>query len=156
LWTGSSLFFSNFQTGRPFLFTKFKMNAQQVPQCKQRRVTYLLSYIHVRNPVWIETTVCLYLLYIEIGLFLLCIYYFPWKHTSIFIFSSWQLSMEHFPLAICDFQTTFLKPRIKATEVSILATSAGYLKYWRYGKTREFRVKVTYLLSYIMSETRHG
>ena len=40
------------------------MNAQQVPQCKQRRVTYLLSYIHVRNPVWIETTVCLYLLYI--------------------------------------------------------------------------------------------
>ena len=40
------------------------MNAQRVPQCKQRRVTYLLSYIHVRNPVWIETTVCLYLLYI--------------------------------------------------------------------------------------------
>jgi hypothetical protein len=40
------------------------MNAQQVPQCKQRRVTYLLSYIHVRNQVWIETTVCLYLLYI--------------------------------------------------------------------------------------------
>ena len=40
------------------------MNAQQVPQCKQRRVTYLLSDIHVRNPVWIETTVCLYLLYI--------------------------------------------------------------------------------------------
>ena len=40
------------------------MNAQQVPQCKQRRVIYLLSYIHVRNPVWIETTVCLYLLYI--------------------------------------------------------------------------------------------
>jgi hypothetical protein len=40
------------------------MSAQQVPQCKQRRVTYLLSYIHVRNPVWIETTVCLYLLYI--------------------------------------------------------------------------------------------
>ena len=27
-------------------------------------MTYLLSYIHVRNPVWIETTVCLYLLYI--------------------------------------------------------------------------------------------
>ena len=26
---------ANFQTGRPFLFTKFKMNAQQVPQCKQ-------------------------------------------------------------------------------------------------------------------------
>jgi hypothetical protein len=25
--------------------------------------------------------------------------------------------MEHFPLAICDFQTTFLKTRIKATEV---------------------------------------
>ena len=25
---------------------------------------YLLSYIHVRNPVWIETTVCLYLQYI--------------------------------------------------------------------------------------------
>jgi hypothetical protein len=24
--------------------------------------------------------------------------------------------MEHFPLAICDFQTTFLKTRIKATE----------------------------------------
>ena len=40
------------------------MNAQQVPQSRQRRVTYLLSYIHVRNPVWIETTVCLYLLYI--------------------------------------------------------------------------------------------
>jgi hypothetical protein len=37
--------------------------------------------------------------------------------------------MEHFPLAICDFQTTFLKTRIKATEVSILATSAGHLKY---------------------------
>ena len=40
------------------------MNAKQVPQCKQRRVSYLLSYIHVRNPEWIETTVCLYLLYI--------------------------------------------------------------------------------------------
>jgi hypothetical protein len=40
-----------------------------------------------------------------------------------------ELSMEHFPLAICDFQTTFLKTRIKATEVSILATSAGHLKY---------------------------
>ena len=41
------------------------MNAQQVPQCKQRRVTYLLSTIYyVRNPAWIETTVCLYLLYI--------------------------------------------------------------------------------------------
>jgi hypothetical protein len=38
---------------------------QQVPQCKQRRVTYLLSTIYyVRNPAWIETTVCLYLLYI--------------------------------------------------------------------------------------------
>ena len=36
---------ANFQTGRPFVFTKFKMNAQQVPQCKQRRVTYLLTYI---------------------------------------------------------------------------------------------------------------
>jgi hypothetical protein len=36
---------ANFQTGRPFLFTKFKMNVQQVPQCKQRRVTYLLTYI---------------------------------------------------------------------------------------------------------------
>jgi hypothetical protein len=32
---------ANFQTGRPFLFTKFKMNAQQVPQCKQRRVIFL-------------------------------------------------------------------------------------------------------------------
>jgi hypothetical protein len=78
---------------------------------------------------------------LEIGLFLLCIYYSPWKHTSIFIYSSWQLSMAHFPLAICDFQTTFLKTRIKATEVSILVTSAGHLKYWRYSKTREFRVK---------------
>jgi hypothetical protein len=47
--------------------------------------------------------------------------------------------MENFPLAICDFQT-----RIKATEVSILATSAGHLKYWRYGKTREFRVKLNF------------
>jgi hypothetical protein len=26
-------------------FIKFKMNAQQVPQCKQRRVAYLLTYI---------------------------------------------------------------------------------------------------------------
>jgi hypothetical protein len=69
------------------------------------------------------------------------IVYMSYKHTSIFIYSSWQLSMEHFPLAICDFQTTFLKTEIKATEVSILATSAGHLKYWRYGKTREFRVK---------------
>jgi hypothetical protein len=25
---------------------------------------YVISYIHVRNPVWIETTVCLYVLYI--------------------------------------------------------------------------------------------
>ena len=42
------------------------MNVQQVPQCKQRRVTYLLSsnLYHVRNPAWIETTVWLYLLYI--------------------------------------------------------------------------------------------
>jgi hypothetical protein len=31
---------------------------------------------------------------------------------------------------------------IKATEVWLLATSAGHLKYWRYGKTREFRVKI--------------
>ena len=77
----------------------------------------------------------------KFGLFLLCIYYSPWKHTLIFIYSSWQLSMEHFPLAICYFQTTFLKTRIKATEVWILATSAGHLKYWRYGKTREFRIK---------------
>jgi hypothetical protein len=52
--------------------------------------------------------------------------------------------MEHFPLAICDFQTTFLKTRIKATEVWLLATSAGHLKYWRYGKTREFRVKLNF------------
>ena len=77
-------------------------------------------------------------------LFLLCIYYSPWKHTSIFIYSSWQLSMEHFSLAICDFQTTFLKTRIKATEVCLLATSAGHLKYWRYGKTRLFRVKLNF------------
>ena len=55
---------ANFQTSRPFLFTKFKMNAQQVPQCKQSRVTYLLSYTYVRNPIWIETTVRLFLLYI--------------------------------------------------------------------------------------------
>jgi hypothetical protein len=40
-----------------FLFTKFKMNAKQVPHCKQSRVTYLLSYAYFRNPVWIETTV---------------------------------------------------------------------------------------------------
>ena len=40
------------------------MNAQQVPQCKQSRLTYLLSYTYVRNPVWIETTVRLFLLYI--------------------------------------------------------------------------------------------
>jgi hypothetical protein len=71
-------------------------------------------------------------------------YYSPWKHTSIFIYSSWQLSMEHFPLAICDFQTTFLKTRIKTTEVWLLATSAGHLKYWWYGKTREFRVKLNF------------
>jgi hypothetical protein len=45
------------------------MNAQQVPQCKQRRVTYLLS----------------------------------------------------------------------------TATSAGHLKYWRYGKTQEFRVKLNFV-----------
>jgi hypothetical protein len=95
------------------------MNVQQVPQCKQRRVTYLLTYI----------------------MFLLCIYYSPWKHTSIFIYSSWQLSMEDFPLAFCDFQTTFWKTRIKATEMWLLAKSAGHLKYWRYGKTREFQVK---------------
>jgi hypothetical protein len=37
--------------------------------------------------------------------------------SAIQMYSSWQLSMEHFPLAICDFQTTFLKIRIKATEV---------------------------------------
>ena len=54
--------------------------------------------------------------------------------------SPWNI----FPLAICDFQTTFLKTRIKATEVSILATSAGHLIYWRYGKTREFRVKLNF------------
>jgi hypothetical protein len=28
--------------------------------------------------------------------------------------------------------------------VSILATSAGHLKYWQYGKTREFRVKLNF------------
>ena len=78
---------------------------------------------------------------LEIGLFLLCINYSPWKHTSKFIYSSWLLSMEHFPLTICNFQTTFLKTWIKATEVSILATSAGHLKYWHYGKMRELRVK---------------
>jgi hypothetical protein len=57
---------ANFQTGRHFLFIKFKMNAKQVPQCKQSRVTYLLSYTYryVRNLVWIETTVWLFLLYI--------------------------------------------------------------------------------------------
>jgi hypothetical protein len=42
---------------------------------------------------------------------------------------------------VCDFQTTFLKTRIKATEVSILATSAGHLKCWRYGKTRDVQKK---------------
>jgi hypothetical protein len=61
------------------------MIVQQVPQCKQIRVTYLLTYI-----------------------------------------------------------TTFLKTRIKATEVWLLAISAGHLKYWRYGKTREFRVKLNF------------
>ena len=50
--------------------------------------------------------------------------------------------MEHFPLAICDFQTTFVKTRIKATEVSILTTYAGHLKYWRYGKYRDFRLRL--------------
>jgi hypothetical protein len=52
--------------------------------------------------------------------------------------------MESFPHAICDFQTTFLKTRIKATEVWLLATSAGHFKYWRYGKMREFRVKLNF------------
>ena len=108
-----------------------------------------------------DRTLCCSLFFFFInGLFLLCIYYSPWKHTSIFIYSSWQLSMEHFPLAICDFQTTFLKTRIKATEVWLLATSAGHFKYWRYGKTREFRVKLNFApknsRTYIMSETRHG
>jgi hypothetical protein len=60
---------------------------------------------------------------------------------------------------------TFLKTRIKATDVWLLATSVGHLKYWRYGKTREFRDKypnvnkeewLTFYLTYIMSETRHG
>jgi hypothetical protein len=55
---------ANFQIGRPFSFTKFRMNAQQITQCKQRRVTYLLAYTYVRIPVWIETTVWLFLLYI--------------------------------------------------------------------------------------------
>jgi hypothetical protein len=40
--------------------------------------------------------------------------------------------MEHFPLAFCDFQTTFLKTRIKATEVCLLATSAGHLKSYSF------------------------
>ena len=43
------------------------MNAQQVPQCKQIEVTLIPSssiLYYVRNPAWIETTVCLYLLYI--------------------------------------------------------------------------------------------
>jgi hypothetical protein len=37
-----------------------------------------------------------------------------------------------------------ITPRIKATEVWLVATSAGHLKYWRYGKTREFRVKLNF------------
>ena len=32
--------------------------------CKQSRVTYLLPYTYIRNPIWIETTVWLFLLYI--------------------------------------------------------------------------------------------
>jgi hypothetical protein len=61
--------------------------------------------------------------------------------------------MEHFPLAICHFQTTFFKTRIKATEVSILAPSVWSFETndnsidfpngnWRYGKTWEFRVQI--------------
>ena len=37
-----------------------------------------------------------------------------------------------------------IAPQIKATEVWLVATSAGHLKYWRYGKTREFRVKLNF------------
>jgi hypothetical protein len=86
--------------------------------------------------------------YLEIGFFLLCIYYSPWKHTSLFIYSSWQVSLEHFSLSICDFKKTFFSTQVEATEVSILATSAWSFEMngnsngnWRYGKTREFRVK---------------
>jgi hypothetical protein len=84
---------------------------------------------------------------LEIGFFLLCIYYSPSKHTLIFIYNSWQVSLEHFSLSICDFQKTFLSTQVEATEVSILATSAwsemngNSNGNWRYGKTREFRVK---------------
>jgi hypothetical protein len=39
------------------------------------------------------------------------------ENTQQYLFTAADNSMEHFPLAICDFQTTFLKTRIKATEV---------------------------------------
>jgi hypothetical protein len=127
------------------------------PFLKTQKPSILYSIIHrylwtKPSPLFLEQRpTCL-----EIGLFLLCIYYSPWKHTSIFIYSSWQLSMGHFPLAICDFQTTFLKIRIKATEVSILATSAGHFKYWRYGKTREFRVKSSGIFGAKFNFTRNS
>ena len=40
-------------------FTKFKMNAQQAPQCKQRSDSPSNPH-HVRNPAWTETTVWLF------------------------------------------------------------------------------------------------
>ena len=67
------------------------------------------------------------------------------ENTHQYLFTAADNSpMEDFPLAFCDFQTTFLKTRIKATEVWLLASSAGHLKYWRYGKMREFRVKLNF------------
>ena len=88
---------------------------------------------------------CIHLKFsLEIGLFLLCIYHSPWKHTSLFICSSWQLSMEHFPLAILPFSDDIFENSNYSYGSVILATSAGRFKYWRYGKSREFRVKLNF------------
>jgi hypothetical protein len=54
-------------------------------------------------------------------------------HSSV---SPWNI----FHLRFAIFRQHFWKLELKLRSM-ILATSAGHFKYWRYGKTREFRVK---------------
>jgi hypothetical protein len=122
------------------------MNAQQVPQCKQRRVTYLLTYIMSETRHGYKLLFdCIYCIYVIQWYIESCkmVYIILPENTHQYLFtaadnSPWNIFHSRFAI----FRRHFWKLELKL--VWLLATSAGHLKYWRYGKTREFRVRLNF------------
>ena len=76
---------------------------------------------------------------------------FPHPPFLIFFnidFISYKQHFATFYVSLYDiytiFRRHFWKLELKLRKCDILATSADHLKYWRYGKTREFRVKLNF------------